>query len=149
MREYFPIMTLLQLNPARSMAGITLPADGVVALDGVARLVLAGGRTCVLLAQADVIVNGCPALPAVVLAERDEVRAGGQTYFLAAESPVAVEFASGDSQICCARCKSVLSAGQQVIFCPGCRSPHHRECWSYAPRCAGCDREAAGEWGRE
>jgi len=126
-------MTLFRMRPGRNIEAISLPAAGGVPLDGVARLVLAGGKTCVLLAAGDVAVNGIPALPAVCLAERDEIRAGGQTYFLAAES--------------CARCNSVLAAGQRVIFCPSCRSVHHEECWGYAAQCAGCDRETADERG--
>jgi hypothetical protein len=140
-------MTLFRMRPGRNIEAISLPAAGGVPLDGVARLVLAGGKTCVLLAAGDVAVNGIPALPAVCLAERDEIRAGGQTYFLAAERAAAVEFASGDSKTRCARCNSVLAAGQRVIFCPSCRSVHHEECWGYAAQCAGCDRETADERG--
>jgi RING finger family protein len=142
-------MMLFRMSPGSRVEGIALPAAGEVPLDGVARLVIAGCKACVLLATADVAVNGLPALPAVVLAERDEIRAAGQTYYLAAERAAAVKFAPGDSKACCARCKSVLAAGQQVVFCPSCRSVHHEECWGYAPRCAGCDREVSGEWGPE
>ena len=138
-------MLLYRLLPGKSIEAVSLPGDGEVPLDGVARLVLAGG-SCVLLASPVVSVNGVPALPAVVLTERDEIRADGLTCFLAAEAPAAVEFAPGGAKTCCARCKSELAAGQRVVFCNACRSVHHEECWGYAPRCAGCDRAADPDW---
>jgi hypothetical protein len=101
-------MTLLRMCPGKSVEAISLPTAGQVPLDGGACVVIAG-KACVLLAAADVTVNSCPALPAVVLAEHDEIRAGGQTYFLTAESAAAVEFVPRSAETCCARCKSALT----------------------------------------
>jgi Prokaryotic RING finger family 1 len=142
--ENLTIMRLLRMGN-RNLVIVEIPANDGVALDGLARVVSPDGKACTLIAKDGVRVNGFPALPAMALVERDEIRAGGQRYFLAADETAAMGFA-GDSKTRCARCKDLLSAGEQVIFCPRCRSVHHEGCWSYGPRCAACEQEVAGEW---
>ena len=140
-------MKIFRVIPGRSCDAISLPAEGVVPLDVAARLVLAEGAGCVLLAAGDVLVNGGAALPAVVLEEGDEIRAGSQTYIMGPRMEGPVECTAADSRTCCARCNSAVAAGERVLLCPACRAAHHPECWGYAPQCAGCGRHtAAAEW---
>jgi hypothetical protein len=77
-----------------------------------------------------------------VLNERDELRIGDRVFVLSTESALeSVPFDGTSRKVSCARCKSPLSRGEQVVYCPGCKSPHHAECFHYGPRCAGCTRE--------
>ena len=138
-------MQFFRMRPSRDVDIISAPASGGLALDGRA-LAIHAGNASVLFARAGVSHNGFPALPLVILAERDEIRVGGETYYLAAEKASAVAFTPRASETRCARCKTTLTAGEQVIFCPSCRSAHHPACWSYAPTCAACPHDSTSEW---
>ncbi|MBR5011657.1 MAG: hypothetical protein IKY12_03790, partial [Clostridia bacterium] len=43
----------------------------------------------------------------------------------------------------CARCKAYLLDDEDVVFCPVCGAPHHRECWK--DECACADRHGTDE----
>jgi hypothetical protein len=125
---------------------ISAGAAGAVTLRGALVFRLAGGR-CALLAERDVRVNGIPALPLHVLADRDEIHAGGDVFFFSSESPFEVgRFPGFDREVRCARCKGKLVADTACIACPRCRAWHHEPCWYYAPHCGGdnCGQATAG-----
>jgi hypothetical protein len=105
---------------------------------------LRGGR-CGLLARGEVIVNGLPAFPLKILADRDEIRAGGETVYFSADSPAeAVSFAAQEKEMACGRCKGKIKEGETVVQCPICAAWHHQTaalpCWTEDARCSGCDR---------
>ena len=121
-----------------------LPEREAFALDaGVSVIRWKGGRECGLLvrgdADADVEINGGPALSLQVLAHRDEIRVAGRLfYFSVASPPEPAHFAPGKHEVHCARCKVPLSANDRVLHCPLCRGPHHLECFNYVPTCGAC-----------
>ena len=139
-------MRLFRISSGRGFEVVSLPAEGVVPLGVALRLVLSVGAGWVLLATEGVAVNGYAALPAVVLAEGDEIRAAGQRFVLGPRMDAPVESAAVDSKTCCARCASALRPGAPVLLCPECRAAHHPECWDYAPQCSGCGREITADW---
>ena len=47
----------------------------------------------------------------------------------------------------CAVCKTVFTENDDVVVCPVCGTPHHRECWFSTNACANTDKHAEGfEW---
>lgn len=72
----------------------------------------------------------------------------------------AVARAAGQSL--CAVCQAPLQAGEDIVTCPDCEAPYHRECWDYNGGCGlyGCDQAPETEllqdveipvsyWGKE
>lgn len=47
----------------------------------------------------------------------------------------------------CAACGNAFDDASDIVICPECGAPHHRECWKTAGQCACADRHGAGyEW---
>ena len=44
----------------------------------------------------------------------------------------------------CPVCGQIFSAEDDVVFCPDCGTPHHRECWKQNGACAFADKHAQG-----
>lgn len=44
----------------------------------------------------------------------------------------------------CVFCKKIFTADDDVVTCPECGSPHHRECWSNNGKCANADKHGDG-----
>lgn len=44
----------------------------------------------------------------------------------------------------CPVCGQIFSAEDDVVFCPDCGTPHHRECWKQNGACAFADKHAEG-----
>lgn len=44
----------------------------------------------------------------------------------------------------CVLCKKIFTADDDVVTCPECGSPHHRECWNINGRCANADKHGDG-----
>jgi hypothetical protein len=106
---------------------------------------------CVLLPRAhfpNVLVNGFPALPTVLLEGRTELVVEGELLYVApgsgASPGVVSEQESGQR---CARCKAQLACGDEVLRC-SCNALHHQgeradgreplECGTYTSSCASC-----------
>lgn len=85
-----------------------------------------------------------------VLADRDEICAGGSRYFFSAESiPEVVPFPESVRPVFCGRCRLLIPVGNPTVCCPNCGIWHHqggpenRLCWTYAPACSCCNSETA------
>ena len=109
----------------------------------------AGHEAWALLSSAgtDVRVNGAAMrLGLHVLQDRDAVQVQGRgAMFYSTERLAAVEpFPSTQEVAFCPRCKTAIGAKSPGIKCPGCGTWHHQSedlpCWTYAERCALCDR---------
>jgi hypothetical protein len=142
----------LGIHLARGDAGLVV--DSGAHDDAVARIVslVDGDRVrCVLLPRAHgpaILVNGLPALPAVVLEGRTELVVERELLYVAPRSGaspgVVSEQQSGRR---CARCKVELACGDEVLIC-SCGALHHQgeradgserlECGTYTPSCASC-----------
>lgn len=47
----------------------------------------------------------------------------------------------------CAACDKPFDGDSDIVICPECGAPHHRECWKAAGQCACADKHAEGyEW---
>jgi hypothetical protein len=134
----------------------------------VARLVplqVRGARETALVVGPDVpgiLVDGFPPLGIELVADRAELRIGGETLYLGAcapARPTRLDPAPGGAR--CARCLRALATGDTVLRCPGCDAWHHdgeraggagelRCASSYDSLCAGCRRPwAAVAWSPE
>lgn len=102
------------------------------------------GRQCGLLARGEVMINGLTAFPLRMLADRDEIRVGGETVYFSADSPAEAVAFPAQTEAACGRCKGMLKAGELAVQCPLCRAWHHQTeelpCWQHAARCSGCER---------
>lgn len=125
-----------------------LPAGLSVDLQSEARVLAVGPDRCVLFAKPRVLVNGVPALPVRVLADRDMVYAAGQrACFVSEDAPRAAAFTPQPDPTVCGRCQGPMRSGETAVQCPRCGAWHHAgelACWSYAPTCSGCDHPTAG-----
>jgi hypothetical protein len=117
---------------------------------------LRAGREWVLVAapEAAVWVNGQHVTGLIrVLRDRDEIRAGDARYFFSREQLPRVETHTGEA-VRCARCKTLIEAGQPVVRCPSCGTIHHQSeelpCWTYDAKCSMCGQmtelEAGFQW---
>jgi hypothetical protein len=138
-----------------------LPTDATLTDSGlVAALVRATGSgpdapwvlVAATAAGPGVQVNGQPlALGLRVLRDRDELSAGGASWFFSTETlPTIVPF-PGPAGAACPRCKIGIDPGQPVVRCVGCRVVYHqseeRPCWLYGEACALCGRPTALDQG--
>jgi hypothetical protein len=110
--------------------------------------------TLVAARSVPVHVGGRPlSLGLRVLADRDEIRVeGAGTVFFSTEVLPRVEpFPIRDRQLFCGRCKDPLVPEKPAVRCPDCGVWHHqcerRGCWTYAEKCAMCDRATALDQG--
>ena len=99
----------------------------------------------VLLTRADVALNGRSVLSRVaLLRDRDELRISGETAFISFEQRPAVIECDDDDEPTCARCRTSIVRGQQMVVCPSCGLQHHEDadgqlpCWTFAEQCALC-----------
>lgn len=101
----------------------------------------------VLLAGTDggVRINGfAPVAGVRVLQDRDEVRvASANPVFFSTETlPSVQEFAAGDRELFCGRCRRPMENARTAVRCPRCSIWYHQEsdrpCWTYAPACGFC-----------
>ncbi len=102
-----------------------------------------------LLARDEVVVNGVPALPLRLLADKDEILIDGEIIFFSAESEAeVVPFPAPGREVCCGRCKGKLQAGEPAVRCPRCNVWHHQTrelpCWTYGVMCSSGDRSTTG-----
>ena len=96
-------------------------------------------------------VNGRSLVAGIcILADRDEIQAGGAQFFFSAESPAVVEeFAALDRPIFCARCRLPINAGSPAVRCPGgkCGIWYHENaelpCWTCSDSCGICGQRTA------
>ncbi len=77
-------------------------------------------------------LNGYPALPATVLADRDEIALAGvpgtapeRFYFGAYAPATAAALAPGGPALRCARCQEDIAVGDVIVRCPVCDGPYH------------------------
>jgi len=126
-------------------APAVLETGARLALDDHTALVSLVGARCALLAQNGVLVNGLRSLPFRVLADRDEISAGGQVFYVCTEAAAEpASFNAENKKVRCGRCLGRLTDGEQVVRCPQCRAHYHAGCWAYAPDCARCQHTTAG-----
>jgi hypothetical protein len=127
-------------------AAVTGPSGTVVAFNehGKARAALIVERASVL------TLNGYPALPATVLADRDEIALTGvpgaapERLCFGAYAPViAAALAPGGPALRCARCQEDIAVGDVIVRCPVCDGPYHEG--ALAARAAGPRDAAAGD----
>jgi hypothetical protein len=133
----------LAWRAAQMLAGAT------VSLWPHAMLVPLRSNGCGLLARGAVTVNGLPALPFHVLADRDEIAVGGERMYFSTEGPAeVVPFADQAGQVLCGRCKGDMCQGEAAVRCPGCGAWHHETaklpCWTYDGTCSACGRPSTG-----
>lgn len=92
------------------------------------------------------LVNEMPVTAGLrVLGHRDALRLeGGPPFYFSAEEEARVEPFAGGAAMHCPRCRTEVRAGEAAVRCPGCGLVHHQRedhpCWTYAPKCAGCDQ---------
>ena len=56
-----------------------------------------------------------------VLADRDEIRFGGEVQYFSTETlAAAVDFPGADRPVFCGRCRQQIDAGTPAVCCPGC-----------------------------
>ena len=49
----------------------------------------------------------------------------------------------------CAACHEVFTADDDIVVCPDCGSPHHRDCYMKEKKCANADKHLSGyKWAR-
>jgi hypothetical protein len=95
--------------------------------------------------DAGVRVNSRPVSAGLrVLADKDEIRVGGEVRYFSTETLAAVEpFPAADRPVYCGRCRQVIEAGSAAVCCPGCNIWYHQRaklpCFTYAEKCTFCD----------
>jgi len=85
------------------------------------------------------------ALPAglCVLANRDEIRIGGEVLYFSTETLAeVVPFPGSVRAAYCARCRQQIEVGSPAVCCPNCGIWYNQSaelpCWTYADKCAFC-----------
>ena len=83
-----------------------------------------------------------------VLADRDELRAGGARAFFSTESLATVTtFPGAEGAVFCPRCKLEIAPQSPAVRCPQCAVWHHQDaelpCFTYAACCTLCDQPTA------
>src|ERR1051326_8394395 len=121
---------------------IVLPAEWGVAPEHVVMTRSAANKLPVLidLTGSEVTVNRVPVLSLQVLGHGDQIGIGQARLTLAEVLKSVVE--PGTTGVgCCVVCMDDLKPGEEIISCPRCSRPHHRECWLSVPRCGlvGCE----------
>jgi hypothetical protein len=115
----------------------------------------AGVKTWVIVAPADsgVQVNS-RAIPAglCVLADRDEIRAGGEVQYFSTETLAVVEpFPSLGRAVYCGRCRQKIEPGSPAVCCPACGVWYNQSadlpCWTYSEKCTFCGHPTALDTG--
>ncbi len=114
-----------------------------------AMLLPLGGDRWGLLSRDEAPVNGVPALPLRLLADKDEILINGAIIFFDAESGVEiVPFTAPEREVCCGRCKGKLRESELAAQCPRCQVWHHQSrelpCWTYGATCSSCDCPTKG-----
>lgn len=136
------------LEPAQELTVRIVSRDDIACEDlALVRRAAAGRERWVLLLppRADVSLNGLRPLGLALLRHRDELLLGpwGARLLFSDERPARVEPFPGPAQASCPRCRLPIEPGMDSVRCPVCQLVHHqtddRPCWTYAPRCAGCD----------
>lgn len=58
-----------------------------------------------------------------------------------------IKLESGEHDLTCAKCDKAMVSGEQAVFCPRCRTPHHLQCWIDHGGCAkrGCKQRVSPE----
>jgi hypothetical protein len=111
----------------------------------------AGSKVWALIASAnsDTRVNS-RSLPAglCVLADRDEIRVGGDVQYFSTETlAAAVEFPGADRPVFCGRCRQQIDAGTPAVCCPGCGIWYNQSgelpCFTYSEKCTFCGHPTA------
>jgi hypothetical protein len=108
-------------------------------------------------AGSDLRVNGRPAHAGLcVLADRDEIRMGGEARYFSTETLAeVVPFPGAERPIFCGRCRQPILPGTPSVCCPGpgCQVWYHQDpseslpCWAYAETCAYCPQPTALDTG--
>ncbi len=109
---------------------------------------IAGAKVWALISPVclDVRLNGAPVDAGLrILADRDEIRVGGEVRYFSTESFAVVEpLPATGRTLYCARCRLEIEAGSPGICCPTCGVWYHQSakmpCWTYAPKCGFCPR---------
>jgi hypothetical protein len=143
----------------------TTPVEGqAAASDGAAWLVCAdagGAKAWALIAShgSGVRVNSrMPPGGLCVLADRDEIRLGGETRYFSTETVAAVvEFPGAERAVFCGRCRVQIDARTLAVCCPACNIWYHESadyrCWTYSESCTFCghstDLERGFSWNPE
>lgn len=105
-------------------------------------------RYFVLVALSSVFVNRCKVSMIRIIREGDQLDLGNQS---AVFHELTTEVLTDGSELISSgrRClvdRSLFKAGDSVVYCPSCHTPHHQRCWEYQKgRCANgrvCDYQA-------
>lgn len=78
-----------------------------------------------------------------ILADRDEIRAGGKVQYFSTETLAAAEaFPGAERTMFCGRCRQQIEAGALAVCCPGCGVWYNQSpglpCWTYSDKCVFC-----------
>jgi hypothetical protein len=99
--------------------------------------------------DSDLRMNGRAPLAGLrALADRDEIRCGGEVRYFSTETLASVEsFPGAERPVYCGRCRQPIEAGSPAVRCPGCGIWYNESaelaCWTYGERCAFCDQSTA------
>lgn len=132
----------IRLSPEAEPGMTTRNAPRLIRIDADGSPVWAMVSSCCF----DVCVNGSRLISGLrVLADRDEIRAGGVQYFFSTETlAVLEEFPGLEHEIFCGRCRQLIQAGSPAVRCPGCQIWYHQNdsdglgCWTYSAKCNFC-----------
>jgi len=97
----------------------------------------------------DLRVNGrAPFAGLRALADRDEIRCGGEVRYFSTEMLAAVEsFPGAERPVYCGRCRQSIEAGSAAVRCPGCGIWYNESaelpCWTYSEKCTFCGHSTA------
>jgi hypothetical protein len=107
------------------------------------------GDEWILISRGELVLNGY-ATPAriAVLADRDELRIGGETVFVSYEREARIERYQRDDSPHCPRCHTGVERGHLAVACPGpaCGVVYHQDageglpCWLWEEHCALCQQ---------
>ena len=110
-------------------------------------------------AHSAVRVNGSAVAGGLrVLADRDEIRLGGEARYFSTETLAEVlPFPGAARAVYCGRCRQKIEAGTPAVCCPNCGiwycQTAELNCWTYAETCAFCpqptDLDAGFAWSPE
>ena len=120
----------------------------------VARLIragAAGSNVWALIASRDANVRvNSRVVPAglCVLADRDEIRLGGEVQCFSTETLATVEaFSASDRPVFCGRCRQQIEPGAPAVCCPSCGVWYNPSadipCWTYSDKCTFCGHPTA------
>ena len=99
--------------------------------------------------NSEVRVNGRAVFAGLrALADRDEIRAGGQVHYFSTETLAGVEaFPGAERPVYCGRCRQQIEMGTPAVRCPGCGIWYNESaelpCWTYSEKCTFCGHSTA------